>query len=150
MPVPATEIQTGEAKMYGVSNDGTARCSIAGIAQCVLQSAKLEVKWDIQTDKDGDNADVTGIATNGYYEVMMDFHPSGTTRAAAYAAGVIFAPFAHVILTHFAHPLLTGTWIFWGSQNIDLQHNASGKMNLTLRFYIDPAQMASMLNLITG
>ena len=136
--------------MYGVSNDGVSRCAISGIAQCVLQSAKIDSKFNLQEDKDGNNADNTLIATNGYYEVAMEFDPSGTTRAAAAAAGAMFAPLAPVTLTHFAHPLLTGTWIYVGNQSINLQHNASGKMSLSLRKYTDPVQMAALLTPVTG
>lgn len=143
------EIQTGTAKLYGVTNDGTA-FTISAFATFVAQSAKIDHKFDLQADKDNNNADVTLIAANPMLEGTLEFEPSGTTRAQAAAAAAVLAPLASITLAHFQLAALNGTWIYTGNQSISLAHNVSAKMSLPIRQYTNGAQNTLLTTPVVG
>lgn len=145
----AAEVQTGTAKLFGITNDGTA-FTIGGFATFVAQSAKLDHKFDLQADKDTNNADVTLIGTNELVEGTLDFEPSGATRAAAAAVAAFLTPLAKVTLTHYKLAALNGDWIYTGNQSISLSFNASAKISLPVRRYVDAAQNTSLTTPVTG
>jgi hypothetical protein len=145
----AAEIQTGNGKLYGITNSGSA-FTMSGFATFVAKSKKLNHKFDLQADKDGNNADNTLIATNAMIEGTLEFEPSGATRAAAAAVAVFLAPLAKVTLANFALAALNGDWIYVGNQSIDLADGASAKISLPVRKYTDSTQNTSLTTTVTG
>ncbi len=94
------EIQKGVAKLFGITNDGTAY-TIDAFATFVMESAGLTHNFDLLDDKDATNFDVTAIATNANVRAELTLQPSGATRAAAAAVAVFLTPLASVVTTHF-------------------------------------------------
>lgn len=145
----AAEIQTGTGKLYGITNNGTP-FTISAFASFVAQSAKIQHKFDLQADKDANNADVTLIATNAMLEGTLEIEPSGATRAAAAAAAVVVSPLATVTLANFQLTSLNGNWIYTGNEDISLAHNASAKISLPIRQYTSSAQNTLLTTAVTG
>src|SRR5689334_10178279 len=118
----AAEIQKGTAKLYGITNDGSAY-TIDAFATFIPQTADLTHEFDLLDEKDGSNFDVTAIATNGKTRGTLTIEPSGPTRAAAAAVAVFLSPLASVVLAHFKLSALNGTWQYIGGQRIQLAFN---------------------------
>ncbi len=143
------EIQKGVAKLFGITNDGTAY-TIDAFATFVMESAGLTHNFDLLDDKDATNFDVTAIATNANVRAELTLQPSGATRAAAAAVAVFLTPLASVVTTHFKLAALNGTWQYIGGQQIQLNFNASAKITLPVRKYSDTAQNTSMTTTVSG
>jgi hypothetical protein len=138
----ATEVQNGDAVLFGMRNDGTA-ITIEGYATFLLDGAKLTHKVENEFVKDELGYDASVISTNAYREIDLTFVPSGATRDAAETVATIPTPLAKVTLTHFALDDYNGDWVYMGDAAIDLGHGV-GKMTLKLRQYDDETQNASM------
>ena len=143
------EVQTGNAKLYGVTNSGTA-FTISGFASFVMQTAKLDHKFEMQTDKDNNNNDNTLIGTNPMVDCTLEFYPSGATRATAAAVAAFITPFTQVVLTNFQLEALNGTWIYVGNMTINLEFAASAKISLPVRQYVNSIQNTSLSTLVVG
>jgi hypothetical protein len=138
----ATEVQNGDAVLFGMRNDGTA-ITIEGYATFLLDGAKLTHKFETEFVKDELNFDAAAIATNAHKEIDLTFVPSGATRDAAETVAACPTPLVKVTLTHFALSDYNGDWMYLGDAAIDLGHGV-GKMTLKLRQYDDDTQNASM------
>lgn len=143
------EIQTGNGKLYGITNNGTP-FAVSAFASFVAQSAKVDHKFELQADKDANNADNTLIATNPVLEGTLEFEPSGATRAAAAAVSAVLAPLAILTLSNFQLAALNGTWIYIGNEAISLAHNASAKISLPIRQYTNAAQNTLLTTPVVG
>ena len=145
----ALEIQTGNGKLFGITNNGTP-ATISGFATFVPKSKKINHKFDLNADKDGNNADNTLIATNAMLEGTLEFEPSGATRAAAAAVSVFLTPLATVTLANFQLAALNGNWIYVGNQSIDLADGSSAKISLPVRKYTDATQNTLLTTTVVG
>ncbi len=141
------EIQSGTAVLYGITNDGTA-ISIEGYATFIIDTAKGNHKFELDSVKDENNFDVSLIATNPYTELDINWTPSGTTRAAAAATAVFLEPLSKVALDHFKVTTLNGDYVYIGDCSIDLSHKQA-KMSLKIRKYDDTAQNASLTTTVS-
>ena len=139
----ANEIQKGTAKLFGITNDGTA-FTIDAFATFVPQNADLNHNFRLTEEQDGSDYDVTLIATNGHVKGTLTIEPSGATRAAAAAVAVFLSPLATVVLAHFKLAALNGSWIYEGNQRISLGFNQSAKIELPIRKYDDSTQNTAL------
>jgi hypothetical protein len=138
----ATEVQNGDAVLFGMRNNGTA-ITIEGYATFLLDGAKLTHKVENEFVKDELGFDATAISTNSHKEIDLTFVPSGATRDAAETVAACPTPLARVTLANFALSDYNGAWLYMGDAAIDLGHGV-GKMTLKLRKYDDETQNASM------
>lgn len=143
------EIQKGTAKLFGITNDGTA-FTIDAFATFVINSAGLTHKFRLKDEQDATDYDVTSIATNAMLELEITIQLSGATRAAAAATGAFLTPLASVVLTHFKLSALNGTWQYKGDQKIDLSNNDSAKCTLPIRRWSDSSQNTSLTTTVSG
>lgn len=143
------EIQKGTAKLFGITNDGTAY-TIDAFATFVLDSVGLTHEFDLLDDKDATAYDVTAIATNAKVRAELSLQPSGATRAAAAAVAVFLTPLASVVTTHFKLAALNGTWQYIGGQQIQLNFNSSAKITIPVRKYSDSGQNSAMTTTVSG
>ena len=94
------EIQTGSAKLFGITNNGTP-IAISAFATFVAQSIDLADNTRVKEEQDETDFDVTLIATNQNIEGRLTIEPSGATRAAAAAVAVFLTPLTAVTLSNF-------------------------------------------------
>jgi hypothetical protein len=137
------EIQKGEAKLFGITNDGTA-FTIAGFATFTAESAGLTHEFDLLDEKDATNHDVTSIATNARVRGDITIQPSGATRTAAAAVAVFLAPLTTVTLANFKLAALNGAWQYAGGQQIQLNFNSPAKITLPIRKWSNTTQNTSL------
>ena len=145
----AAEIQKGTAKLFGITNSGSA-FTIDAFATFVPQTASLTHKFRLVEEQDHLDADNTLIATNPYVEGVITIEPSGATRSAAAAVAVFLTPLATVVLANFKLAALNGSWIYTGDQKIDLAFNQSAKIELPIRKYDDSTQNTSLNTTVSG
>lgn len=143
------EIQKGEAKLWGITNDGTA-FTISTLATFSIKTASLTHEFRLKDEQDATDYDVAAIATNGMLKATVTVSLAGATRAAAAATGVFLAPLATVTLAHFKLSALNGTWQYAGNQKIDLSSGDVAKLTLELRKYDDSGQNTVMTTTVTG
>jgi len=147
--VEIPEIQKGEAKLFGITNDGTV-FTIDALATFSIKSAKLSHEFRLKDEQDATDYDVVAIATNGHSKLTVTVSLSGDTRAAAAATGAVLTPLATVVLAHFKLAALNGSWQYIGGQDIDLSSNDTAKMTIPLRKYDNATQNAAMIVTVTG
>src|SRR5213596_3424754 len=138
----ADQIQTGQAVVYGVNNDGSP-ITIEGYATFLLETAKASHKFELDTVKDEANFDASLIASNGHRELDITWTPSGVNKQAAADTAVFLDPLAKVTLAHFKVDFINGDYIYVGDAMIELNHK-QGKMSMKLRKYDDATQNASL------
>jgi hypothetical protein len=144
------EIQTGTAKLVGITNDGT-QIAISAFATFVAQAIDLADNTRIKEEQDETDFDVTLIASNQNIEGRLTIEPSGATRAAAAAAAVFLTPLAAVQLSHFKLAALNSNyWIYMGKQRIMLNNKDSAKIELPIRLYTNAAQAAALSTTVSG
>jgi hypothetical protein len=143
------EIQKGTAKLFGITNDGTA-FTIDAFATFILTGARLTHEFRLKDEQDATDYDVTAIATNGMVRCEFNITLSGATRAAAATTGAILTPLATIVTTHFKLAALNGTWQYTGNQTIDLAQNDSAKCTVPVRRYTDSSQNTSMTTTVSG
>ena len=143
----ATQVQTGTAVVYGITNDGTP-ITIEGYASFILETAKANHKFDLDSVKDADNFDAALIACNGHIETDITWTPSGATKAAAAATVAFLEPLSKVTLANFLVDALNGDWIYVGDSSVDLSHK-QGKMTLKVRKYDDATQNTSLTTTVS-
>lgn len=137
-----SEIQTGLATVFGITNDGNA-ITVEGYASFILDSAKSSHKFDLDAVKDENNFDRALIATNEHQELTITWTPAGLTKSDAADTAVYLQPLAKVELAHFRVDTLNGDWVYIGDGSIDLTHK-DAKMSLKIRKYADATQNASL------
>lgn len=143
------EIQTGTAKLFGITNSGS-DITITGLATFVLQTAKLTHEFRLKDEQDATDHDVTAIATNGMLRCEINVTLAGATRAAAAATGAVLTPLATITLANFKLAALNGAWQYTGNQTIDLAFNDTAKMTLPLRRYTNSTQNTAMTTTVSG
>lgn len=137
------EIQKGEAKLFGITNSGSA-FTISGFATFVMESAGLTHEFDLLDEKDATNFDVTSIATNAKVRGEITIQPSGLTRTAAAAVAVFIDPLTTVTLANFKLAALNGGWQYVGGQQIQLNYNSPAKITLPIRKWASTTQNAAL------
>jgi hypothetical protein len=137
------EIQKGTAKLFGITNDGTAY-TMSGFATFVLDSVGLTHEFDLLDEKDATNFDVTCIATNAKIRGDITIQPSGATRGAAALVAVFLEPLTTVTLANFKLAALNGGWQYVGGQQIQLNFNAPAKITLPIRKWASTTQNAAL------
>jgi hypothetical protein len=147
--MPIAEIQTGNATIHGITNNGSA-FTISGYATFLLEQLKAAHKFNLREIKDETDFDAALVATNQCVELDITFKPSGATRAAAAAVAVFPTPLATVTLANFKVSLVNGTWTYVGDGTLDLMSNESGKMTLKIRKYSDATQNTALTTTVTG
>lgn len=143
------EIQTGTAKLFGITNDGTT-FTIDAFATFIPNGMSLTHKFRLKDEQDATDYDVTAIATNGMVELEVTLQLSGATRAAAAAIGVVLTPLATIVLAHFKLAALNGSYQYKGDQKIDLASNDSAKMTVPLRRWTNSTQNTAMIATVSG
>lgn len=142
----AQEVQAGLAFIHGIRNDGSA-ITITGVAG-VLDSAKLQHKFELEENKDELGFTNNLTAVNDHFEVDIAFMPASTTRALAEAAGATIAPLAKVTLAHFAVAAFNGDYVYIDGMSIDISQK-QGKMNMKLKRWADATQNASLVTTVS-
>jgi hypothetical protein len=144
------EIQTGTAKLMGITNSGTA-IAISCFATFVAQAIDLADNTRIKEEQDETDFDVTLIATNQNIEGRLTIEPSGASRSAAAAVAVFLAPLSSVQLSNFKLAALNSNyWIYMGKQRIMLNNKDSAKIELPVRLYANSAQAAALSTTVVG
>jgi hypothetical protein len=143
------EVQTGRAKLFGITNTGTA-FTIDVFATFTMRSADLTDNTRIKEEQDETDYDVTLIATNQNIEGRLTIEPSGATRAAAASVSLFLTPLSPVNLNNFKLAALNGQWIYMGKQRIALNFNDSAKLDLPIRQYANAAQQAALATTVSN
>jgi len=144
----ASEVQTGTAILFGITNSGTP-ISMMGYATFIIESTKGSHKFEIDAIKGENNFDMALIATNGHVELDVTWTPSGATRAAAAATAVFLTPLAKVTLANFQADAFNGDYVYVGDQSVELSHKQA-KMSLKVRKYDDAEQNESLTTTVSG
>ena len=144
------EIQTGTAKLFGITNNGT-QIAISAFATFVAQSIDLADNTRIKEEQDETDYDVTLIATTQNIEGRLTIEPSGTTRTAAVAVSVFLTPLAAVQLSNFKLTALnSANWIYMGKERIMLNFQDAAKIELPVRLYANATQAAALATTVSG
>lgn len=141
--MPTAEIQVGTAVLHGINNSGSA-ITMLGYATFILDAAKAQHKFGLDTVTDEKGFDVSLVAKNAHIETDITWTPSGATRAAAATTTVFLSPLAKVTLANFKVAAFNGDWIYVGDESIDLTSGAPGKMSLKIRKYDDSGQNTAL------
>lgn len=142
------EVQSGTAIVFGIANDGTA-ISMEGYATFILETAKANHKFKLDSVEDENGYDKSLIATNAHRELDITWTPSGATRAAAAGTAVFLEPISKVALANFKLDIFNGDYIYIGDAGLELSHK-QGKMSMKLRKYDDADQNASLTTTVSG
>ena len=144
------EIQTGSAKLFGITNNGTP-IAISAFATFVAQSIDLADNTRVKEEQDETDFDVTLIATNQNIEGRLTIEPSGATRAAAAAVAVFLTPLTAVTLSNFKLAALNSAyWIYMGKQRIMLNFQDAAKIELPIRLYANATQALALSTTVVG
>ncbi len=138
------EVQTGTAKLFGITNNGSA-IAISAFATFVAQSIDLADNTRIKEEQDETDYDVTLIATNQNIEGRLTIEPAGATRAAAAAVAVFLTPLSAIQLSNFKLSALNSNyWIYMGKERIMLNFQDAAKIELPVRLYANAAQAQAL------
>jgi hypothetical protein len=155
----AAEIINGQATLIGVQNNGSA-ITLTGYATFLLDKVDGDHNFHIIEGKDAIGFDASLAALNEYFEITIDFTPSGATRAAAAAIPVVPIPLAAVVLANLktngtfgssALNLFNGTYVYVGGVKISQQSAQAAKLSgLKLRQYANSAQNTLLTTTVSG
>lgn len=145
--------------LIGIQNNGNA-IAITGYASFL--DPKFDGDHNFRTI-DGHDAignDASIAAFNEYFEITIDFTPSGATRAAAAAGVIVPTPLASVVISNCkttgtfsssALQLFNNTFIYMGGIKISQQTAAAAKLSgLKLRCYANAAQNLLLTGTVEG
>ena len=142
----ANAIQSGTAAIEGLGTAGT----ISGFATFLLQNLDLTHKFDRKEIKDATGEDAQLSARNAFFEMTVDFIPSGASRAAAVTVGnVTISPLAAVTLASFEVGMVNGVWIYVGDSKLSLKNDSPATYSLPLRRYTTNTQNTSLATIAT-
>lgn len=152
------EVQTGDAVVYGIRDDGSG-IAINGVATMILESDKIAHNFELDTIKGHNNFTRTLIAADEHIEKTIIFTPSGPTRKDGDAIvdgafelegkGINMRALSKVALSGFAYSWINDDWVYVGGGSIDLVHK-DAKMQMKIRKYLDPEQNAKLTTQITA
>src|ERR1700690_118663 len=144
------EIQTGTAKLFGITNNGS-QISISAFASFVAQSIDLADNTLVKEEQDETDYDVTMIATNQNIEGRLTIEPAGATRSAAAAVAIFLTPLSAIQLSNFKLAALNSNyWIYMGKQRIMLNFQDSAKIELPVRLYANATQAQALSTTVSG
>ena len=144
------EVQTGTAKLFGITNSGTA-IAINLFDTFVAQSIDLADNTRVKEEQDETDYDVTLIFTNQNIEGRLTIEPAGATRTAAAAVAVFLTPGAAVQLSNFKLAALNSNyWIYMGKERIMLNFQDAAKIELPVRLYANATQAQALSTTVVG
>jgi hypothetical protein len=145
-----SEIQTGTAKLFGITNNGS-QITINAFATFVAQSIDLADNTRVKEEQDETDYDVTLIATNQNIEGRLTIEPSGATRSAAAAVSVFLTPLSAIQLSNFKLAALNSAyWIYMGKQRIMLNFQDAAKIEMPIRLYANATQAQALATTVSG
>lgn len=153
------EVINGQAMLIGVQNNGTA-ITLTGYATFLLDRAEGDHNFHVIEGKDAIGFDASLAAINEYFEITIDFTPSGATRAAAALIPTVPIPLAAVTIANCKTTgtfgsstlqLFNGTYVYMGGVKISQQSAQAAKISgLKLRMYANSTQNSLLTTTVVG